>query len=81
MAKFVSSRNPVSVASLKRKPAGSVVVRHGGHEDIKFTRIAGGWKRQRMDVTSEHPSVVSSAEVARECNGAVGCKESWAKVY
>ena len=81
MAKYVSSRNPVSMRVLKRKPAGSVVVRHGGREDIKFTRITGGWLRERTDVTSEHPELVNSAEVARECNGAVGCRESWAKVY
>ena len=81
MAKFVSSRNPISANTLKRKPTGSVVTRHGGREDVKFVRVNGGWLRLRVDVTSEHPSVVSSAEVARECNGAVGCKESWARVY
>ena len=80
MAKFVSQKNPVSSRSLKRKPAGSTVVRHGGREDVKFTRVAGGWKRQRMDVT-ERPAVVSSAAVASECNMAMGCKSSWAKVY
>ena len=81
MARFVSSRNPVSVGTLKRRPLGTVVVRMSGYEDVKFTRVLGGWLRSRVDVTSEKPTVVSSAVVARECNTAVGCKESWAKVY
>ena len=81
MAKFVSSRNPISANTLKRKPVGAVVVRHHGNwEDVKFTRCAGGWMRERIDVSSDH-TVVSSADVACECNSAVGCKESWAKVY
>ena len=81
MAKYVSSRNPVSVNTLKRKPLGAVVTRHGGREDVKFVRVEGGWLRERTDVTSEKPSVVTSADVANECNTALGCKESWAKVY
>ena len=81
MARFVSSKNPVSSKALKRKPIGAVVTRHGGREDIKFTRVEGGWIRSRMDVTSERPELVSSADVASECNTAVGCRESWAKVY
>ena len=81
MTRFVSSCNPISAGTLKRKPTGSVVTRHGGREDVKFVRVNGGWLRLRVDVTSEHPELVSSVEVARECNGAVGCKESWAKVY
>ena len=81
MAKYVSSKNPVSVRSLKRKPHGATVVRHYGRVDIKFTRIAGGWRCERQDITSERPSVVTSAAVAAECNGAVGCADSWAKVY
>ena len=81
MAKYVSSRNPVSAASLKRKQTGSVVTRHGGREEVRFTRVAGGWLRLRVDVTSERPTVVTSADVANECNTALGCKESWAKVY
>ena len=81
MAKFVSHRNPVSIASLKRKSLGAVVRRHSKWEDLKFTRVAGGWRRERVDVTSEHPEVVSSAAVADECNHAFGCSESWAKVY
>ena len=82
MAKFVSRRAPVSVASLKRKPAGSVVVAHHGKwEDVRFTRMAGGWKRERTDFTGLSPEVVSSSVVADECNRAVGCADSWAKVY
>ena len=81
MSKFVSSRNPVSARFLKRRPTGAVVRRHGGREDVKFTRMAGGWLREREDVTSERPEVVTSAAVAAECNTAVGCSESWARVY
>ena len=81
MTRFVSRRNPVSYKALKRKPIGASVLRHGGREDVKFTRVEGGWLRSRVDVTSEKPTVVSSAEVADECNTAVGCRESWAKVY
>ena len=81
MAKFVSSKNPVSSRALKRKPCGSVVLRHYGRTDLRFTRTNGGWLRERMDITSERPSVVTSAAVAAECNGAIGCNESWAKVY
>ena len=80
MARFVSSRNPVSTSTLKRKPIGAVVTRHGG-EDVRFVRVHGGWRREREDVTSEKPTVVSSAAVAAECNSALGCKESWARVY
>ena len=82
MAKFVSRVNPVSARSLKRRPLGSVVVHHNGRwEDVRFTRVTGGWKRERTDVTSENPTVVSSAAVANECNHAFGCRESWARVY
>ena len=80
MAKFVSHRNPASVASLKRKPVGAVV-RYHGYEYVKFTRVHGGWVREREDFTGLRPTVVSSADVARECNSAVGCSDSWAKVY
>lgn len=80
MAKFISQKNPISAGALKRKPAGSVVTRHGGREDVRFTRVSGGYKRERMDVT-ERPTVVSSTAVASECNSAVGCRSSWAKVY
>ena len=81
MAKYVSSRNPVSVASLKRRSIGAVVRRHGGREDVKFVRVHGGWRREREDFTGLSPVMVSSAAVAAECNRAVGCRESWAKVY
>ena len=81
MARFISSRNPVSANTLKRKQAGSVVILHGGREDVHFTRIKGGWIRVRTDITSETPFIVSSAIVANECNKVIGCKESWARVY
>ena len=81
MAKYVSRSNPVSVRSLKRRPIGAVVRRHGGREDVRFTRVTGGWVRERTDVTSERPQVVSSAATAAECNRAYGCADSWAKVY
>ena len=81
MARFVSRVNPVSVNTLKRKPIGAVVTCHGGREDVRFTRVSGGWIRVRTDITSETPFVVSSATVANECNTVVGCRESWAKVY
>ena len=81
MAKFVSHSNPVSVRSLKRRVVGSVVRHHGGRADVKFTRVVGGWLREREDFTGLSPVVVSSAAVAAECNRALGCKESWAKVY
>ena len=80
MAKFVSSKAPVSARSLKRRPVGAVVRRHG-YEDVKFTRMAGGWLREREDFSGLRPEVVSSAAVAAECNTAMGCAESWAKVY
>ena len=81
MARFVSRRNPVSTNALKRKQAGSVVIRHSGRENVRFTRVAGGYKREREDVNNEDATIVSSVAVARECNAAVGCKSSWAKVY
>ena len=81
MAKYISRRAPVSVASLKRRELGAVVRRHGGREDVKFVRVVGGWRREREDFAGLSPEVVSSAAVAAECNRSVGCKESWAKVY
>ena len=81
MAKFISSKNPISVRALKRRVVGAVVRRHGGREDVRFTRVHGGWKREREDFSGLSPTVVSSAAVARECNTAVGCAESWARVY
>ena len=81
MAKFVSQSNPVSIRSLKRRASGATVVRHSAWEDVKFVRVHGGWRRERTDVTSERPTVVSSAAVAAECNRSVGCRDSWARVY
>ena len=81
MARFVSKNNTVSVNTIKRKPHGSVIIYHGGREDVHFTRINGGWIRVRTDITSETPTIVSSAEVVSECNSAIGCRESWARVY
>ena len=81
MAKYISRANTISARSLKRKPNGTVVRHHSGYEDVKFTRTHGGWKRERMDVTSVRAEVVTSADVARECNRSVGCRESWARVY
>lgn len=81
MAKFVSHRNPISAHALKRKTLGSVVRHHSKWEDVEFTRVEGGWKRERVDFTGLSPEVVSSVDVARECNRSVGCKDSWAKVY
>ena len=81
MAKFVSCSNPVSVRSLKRRSIGAVVLRHSVREDVKFTRTNGGWVRERVDFLGLRPEVVSSAAVAAECNTAVGCAASWAKVY
>ena len=82
MAKYISRRAPISTRSLKRRPLGAVVRHHNGAwEDVKFTRVAGGWRREREDFPGLRPEVVSSADVARECNSSVGCAESWAKVY
>ena len=81
MAKYISRRNPVSVRSLKRRSIGAVVRRHGGREDVLFTRVEGGWLREREDFSGLRPEVVTSAAVADECNHAFGCSESWAKVY
>ena len=82
MAKYISSRNPISVASLKRRKIGSVVVHHNEWEDTRFTRVSGGWLKEREDfVGIDQAVVVSSANVARECNRAIGCRESWARVY
>ena len=83
MAKYISSRNPISAAFLKRRPLGSVIRHHNGNwEDTKFTRVSGGWLKEREDfVGIDSAVVVSSATVARECNRAIGCKESWARIY
>jgi len=82
MARFISRRNPVSARALKRKPIGSIAFHHNGTwEDVLFTRVKGGWTRERTDVNWVKSEVVSSAAVAAECSHAFGYKESWAKVY
>ena len=82
MAKYVSRVNPISVRSLKRRVVGAVVRHHNGSwEDVRFTRVHGGWLREREDFSGLRPEVVTSAAVAAECNRSVGCAESWAKVY
>ena len=82
MAKFVSRNNTISARALKRRSIGAVVRHHNGRwEDVKFTRVHGGWLRERTDFVGLRPEVVTSAAVAAECNRAVGCRESWAKVY
>ena len=82
MARYVSSRNTVSVRALKRKSLGSVVRHHSEWEDTRFTRVHGGWLKEREDFVGISPAeIVSSAAVAHECNRAVGCKESWARIY
>lgn len=82
MARYVSRVNPVKANALKRKPKGSVVVHHWTYGEARFTRVSGGWLAEREDSVWVKPAeVVSSASVADECNKAVGCKESWAKVY
>ena len=82
MAKYISRRNPISVSALKRRPLGSVVVRHWNRGEVRFARCVGGWRVEREDsVWVWPPVIVSSADVARECNRAIGCKESWARIY
>ena len=81
MSRFVSSRNTISAKALKRRPLGSVVRRYSAWESVNFTRVHGGWIRERKDFTGLSPEVVSSTDVARECNTSMGCRESWARVY
>ena len=82
MARYVSRVNPVSVASLKRKSLGAVIRHHNEWEDTRFTRVSGGWLKEREDFVGISPAeVVSSAAVANECNRAIGCTESWARIY
>ena len=81
MAKYISRSNPVTTRSLKRRELGAVVRHHNAREDVRFTRVTGGWLRERTDFSGLSPAVVTSADVARECNRSVGCSESWAKVY
>lgn len=80
--RYVSRRNTVSVASLKRKPKGSVVVHHWSYGEVRFTRVSGGWLAEQEDSVWVKPAeVVSSSDVANVCNRALGCKESWACIY
>ena len=82
MAKYVSRRNTISARTLKRKPKGSVVVHHWTYGEVRFTRVEGGWLAEREDSVWVKPAeVVSSAAVAHECNRAIGCRESWARIY
>lgn len=82
MAKYISRRSPVSAASLKRKPIGSVVVHHWSYGEVRFTRVNGGWLAEKEDSVWVKPTViVSSTDVANVCNRALGCKESWARIY
>ena len=82
MAKYISRRSPVSAASLKRKPVGTVVVHHWTYGEARFTRVHGGWLYEREDSVWVKPAeVVSSTDVANVCNRAIGCKESWARIY
>ncbi len=82
MARYVSSRNTISATTLKRRPIGSVVVHHWTLGEARFTRVEGGWLEEREDSVWVAPAkVVSSVAVANECNRAIGCRESWARVY
>ena len=82
MAKYISRRSPVSVASLKRKSLGTVVVHHWTYGEVRFTRVRGGWLAEQEDSVWVKPAeVVTSTDVANVCNRALGCKESWARIY
>ena len=81
MARFVSHKNPISASALKRRSIGTVIRHHSEWEDVEFTRTNGGWLRKCLDFTGLSPVVVSSADVAAECNKAIGCRQSWAEVY
>ena len=81
MTRFISRHNTISPCALKRKEIGTTVVHHNEWETVRFTRTNGGWVRERVDVTGETPTIVSSVQVAAECNRAIGCRESWAEVY
>ena len=82
MAKFISQKNPIAASALKRRPIGSVIVKHWSREEVRLVRCCGGWRVEREDTVWVWPPVIlSSADVARECNSAIGCKESWARIY
>ena len=81
MARYVSREHPVSVGALKRRSIGTTVRHHVCRDDVKFTRVNGGWRREREDLIWDKPELVSSSAVAAECNNAYGCKDSWARIY
>lgn len=82
MARYVSRNNTISATTLKRRPIGSVVVHHWTLGEARFTRMKGGWLAEREDSVWVSPAeVVSSVSVANEINKAIGCKESWARIY
>lgn len=82
MAKYISRRSPVSAASLKRKPVGTVVVHHWRYGEARFTRVHGGWLYGLSETVWVWPTkIVSSSDVANVCNKCLGCKESWARIY
>lgn len=82
MSRYVSSRNTISASCLKRKPAGTVIVHHWTLGEARFTRMEGGWLAEREDSVWVAPAeVISSTAVADEINKAIGCKESWARIY
>ena len=82
MARYVSRNNTISATCLKRKRIGSVVVHRWSLGEVRFTRVNGGWLAEREDSVWVAPAVVvTSASVADEINKAIGCKESWARIY
>lgn len=81
MAKYISRSNPISVAYLKRKSLGTVVVHHWTYGEVRFTRVNGGWLAEQDSVWVKPAEVVSSSDVANVCNRALGCKENWAYIY
>lgn len=77
--RFISCKNPISDKALKRRSHGTTVVHHYGRSEVRFVRVHGGWLLcENFDGASK---VVTSSEVAAECNKAVGCKESWAELH
>ena len=77
--RYISRTKPITATALKRKEIGTVVVHHNNTwENVRFTRVHGGWLRESDFRT---PEVVSSTVVANECNHAFGCRDSWARIY
>ena len=80
--RYVSRRNPIASNTLKRKTLGTVVVHHWSYGEVRFTRVNGGWLAEQEDSVWVKPAeVVTSTDVANVCNRALGCKESWARIY